>query len=115
MAIGGRFKWKDQGETPNTMFAVAQYPNGQYVFFNVRNVNYSGYQKQVENEYYFEDGGKIVRGKYYPKGSSEGESYSVPEVEVTGLHELVANALILPGEKERETDLRGEPLPGMEE
>jgi hypothetical protein len=25
----------------------------------------------------------------------------------TGLHELVANALILPGEKERETDLRG--------
>jgi len=28
---------------------------------------------------------------------------------------LVGNALILPGEKERETDLRGEPLPGMEE
>ncbi|WP_319524226.1 sulfate reduction electron transfer complex DsrMKJOP subunit DsrK [uncultured Desulfosarcina sp.] len=41
--------------------------------------------------------------------------YWVPEVDVTGLHELVANALILPGEKERETDLRGEPLPGMEE
>ena len=41
--------------------------------------------------------------------------YWVPEVEVTGLHELVANALILPGEKDRETDLRGEPLPGMEE
>ncbi|MGD8701419.1 MAG: (Fe-S)-binding protein [Desulfosarcina sp.] len=41
--------------------------------------------------------------------------YWVPEVEVTGLHELVANALIIPGEKERETDLRGEPLPGMEE
>ncbi|BBO82000.1 sulfate reduction electron transfer complex DsrMKJOP subunit DsrK [Desulfosarcina ovata] len=41
--------------------------------------------------------------------------YWVPEVDVCGLHELVANALILPGEKERETDLRGEPLPGMEE
>ncbi|WP_319408428.1 sulfate reduction electron transfer complex DsrMKJOP subunit DsrK [uncultured Desulfosarcina sp.] len=41
--------------------------------------------------------------------------YWVPEVDVTGLHELVANALILPGEKDRETDLRGEPLPGMEE
>ncbi|ETR70604.1 MAG: 4Fe-4S ferredoxin iron-sulfur binding domain-containing protein [Candidatus Magnetoglobus multicellularis str. Araruama] len=36
--------------------------------------------------------------------------YWVPEVEVTGVHELVANALILPGEKERDTDLRGEPL-----
>ena len=35
--------------------------------------------------------------------------------EVTGVHELVGNALILPGEKKRETDLRGEPLPGMEE
>jgi Fe-S oxidoreductase len=42
-------------------------------------------------------------------------SYWVPEVDVTGVHEMVANALILPGEKERETDLRGEPLPGMED
>jgi Fe-S oxidoreductase len=41
--------------------------------------------------------------------------YWVPEVDVTGLHELVANALILPGEKKRTTDLRGEPLPGVEE
>jgi len=42
-------------------------------------------------------------------------SYWVPEVEVTGVHEMVGNALILPGENERETDLRGEPLPGMED
>jgi Fe-S oxidoreductase len=41
--------------------------------------------------------------------------YWVPEVGVTGLHELVANALILPGENDRETDLRGEPLPGTED
>jgi Fe-S oxidoreductase len=41
--------------------------------------------------------------------------YWVPEVDVTGLHELVANALILPGEKKRTTDLRSEPLPGMED
>ncbi len=41
--------------------------------------------------------------------------YWVPAVDVTGICEMVANALILPGEKERETDLRGEPLPGMEE
>jgi Fe-S oxidoreductase len=42
-------------------------------------------------------------------------NYWVPGVETTGLHELVANALIMPGEKERETNLRGEPLPGKEE
>ncbi|MGB5156572.1 (Fe-S)-binding protein [Desulfobacterium sp. N47] len=41
--------------------------------------------------------------------------YWVPEVNVTGLTELVANALIMPGEKERTVNLRDEPLPGMEE
>ena len=73
MEIGGRFAWNDQGETPNTMIGIAEYPNGQQVFFNVRNVDYKGYERQVENEYYFEDRGKIIRGLYYPSGSSEGE------------------------------------------
>jgi Fe-S oxidoreductase len=41
--------------------------------------------------------------------------YYVPEVDVTGLHEMVANAMIMEGEKKRETDYRGEPLPGMED
>lgn len=82
-AVGNRFQWNDQGETPNTMFAMAEYPNGQHVFFNVRNVNYKGYQTQVENEYYFEDGGKIVDGKYYSKASRDGQSVDVPEGKVT--------------------------------
>jgi Fe-S oxidoreductase len=34
--------------------------------------------------------------------------YWVPEVQVTGVHELVANALNLPGQNERSTNLRGE-------
>jgi len=41
--------------------------------------------------------------------------YWVPEVGVTGLHELVANALVFPGEPERTMDLRGEPLLGAQE
>ncbi len=40
--------------------------------------------------------------------------YWVPSVGVCGLHELVANALIMTGEKPRTTDLRGEPLPNVE-
>ena len=83
MALGGRFKWNDIGETPNTMFGIAEYPNGQYVFFNVRNVNYKGYQRQVENQYYFEDGGKIIDKKYYAKGSDKGESFDIPKGDVT--------------------------------
>jgi hypothetical protein len=38
--------------------------------------------------------------------------YWVPEVGVAGLHELVGNALVLDGEKERTANLRGEPLSG---
>ena len=65
MAIGGRFQWNDQGETPNTMFGIAEYPNGQYVLFNVRNVNYKGYKNQVFNEYYLEDGSVITGENSY--------------------------------------------------
>ncbi len=41
--------------------------------------------------------------------------YWVPDCGVCGIHELVGNALIMEGEGERTTDLRGEPLAGMEE
>ncbi len=96
MSLGGRFLWDDQGTTPNTMFSIAEYPNGQYVMFNVRNVNYEGYQRQVENEYYFEDGGKIINERYqdeegntkskkvyYAMGSSKGETFDIPDGKVT--------------------------------
>ena len=36
--------------------------------------------------------------------------YWVPGVEVAGVHELVGNALVMKGEKERTTDLRGQSL-----
>jgi len=38
--------------------------------------------------------------------------YWAPGVQVTGVTELVANALVLRGEKSRSTDLRGEPMQG---
>ncbi len=41
--------------------------------------------------------------------------YWVPDVEVTGMTELVANALIMPGEQKRTMNLRSEELPGMED
>ncbi|MBD3169511.1 MAG: (Fe-S)-binding protein [candidate division Zixibacteria bacterium] len=36
--------------------------------------------------------------------------YWVPECGVCGVHELVGNALLMKGEKERDTDYRGEPM-----
>jgi hypothetical protein len=86
MALGGRFQWDDQGETPNTMFALAEYPNGQFVFFNVRNVNYEGYKTQVYNEYYLEDGSVVFgEGDYKIRrpGATEAEDLDIPPGPVT--------------------------------
>ncbi len=82
MALGGRFAWDDQGETPNTMFALAEYPNGQKVFFNVRNVNYDGYPREVKNDFYFEDGGKVL-GNTYISPSGEREPVRGERAEIT--------------------------------
>ena len=83
MGLGGRFAWNDQGETPNSMLNIIDYGDGQYMFFTVRNINYNGYKQQVENEFYFEDGGKIIKGMYYPKDSDKGEKVKVPAGKVT--------------------------------
>lgn len=86
MAIGGRFQWDDQGETPNTMFALAEFPNGQQVIFNVRNVHYKDYKNQVYNEYYLEDGSKITgEGRYQilRPGASKPEPLELPRGTVT--------------------------------
>ncbi|NCA10482.1 gfo/Idh/MocA family oxidoreductase [bacterium] len=86
LAIGGRFLWKDQGETPNTMFSMAEYPNGQIVLFNVRNVNYEGYKAEVRNEYHLEDGSVIAgEGTYTIRrpGSAEPEPLKLPPGKVT--------------------------------
>ena len=86
MGMGGRFKWDDQGETPNTMFAMAEYPNGQMVFFNVRNVDYEGYKRQVYNEYYLEDGSVITgESKYMIKrpGAEKAEPLDLEPGHVT--------------------------------
>jgi predicted dehydrogenase len=86
LALGGRFAWRDQGETPNTMFAMAEYANGQKVLFNVRNVNYDGYTRQVENEYYLEDGSVIVGDgpfRIRRPGGKEFEPLDIPPGRVT--------------------------------
>lgn len=83
MAIGGRFKWDDQGETPNTMFALAEFANGQYVFFNVRNVDHEGYKREVTNKFYFEDGGRLEDGEYISHKGSQPRNVAIKEVKIT--------------------------------
>ncbi len=40
--------------------------------------------------------------------------YWAPGVKVTGITELVVNAMVLKGEKKRSINLRLEPIPGMD-
>jgi hypothetical protein len=42
-------------------------------------------------------------------------NYWVPEVDVTGVHEMVANALNLPGQQERTVNLRGEEFEDLQD
>jgi len=82
MSLGGRFAWDDQGETPNTQFSLAEYPNGQKVLMNIRNVDHEGYERRVENRYYFEDGGMII-GDEYISPDGERESLDLETADIT--------------------------------
>lgn len=68
------------------MFSMAEYPNGQIVLSNVRNVNYKGYQNPVFNEYYLEDGSVITGERKYTirrPGSDTVEELKLPAGKVT--------------------------------
>ncbi len=80
-ALGGRFGWDDQAETPNALFGMAEYPNGQKIVMSCGNGDYEGFRRQVENRFYFEDGGRIVGNEYI---SPDGEKSPV-EAEPSGI------------------------------
>ena len=61
------------------------------VFFNVRNVNYNGYKRQVENQYYFEDGVRLL-GINICKGSDKGEKIDFDKEK---LHLVVIGEVLL--------------------
>ena len=72
-SLGGRFGYKDQGQTPNTQLAVFDYGEA-LLLFEVRGLveKGTGVPRIVANEYYTDEG-MITQGKFYPKGSQEGQ------------------------------------------
>jgi len=79
VSLGGRFFYKDQGQTPNTQIAVFDYGETQLIFEvrHVRNDTYRGVD--VGNIFHLESG-TIVGSKYYPIGSSK--PAPLPDVDV---------------------------------
>ncbi len=81
VSYGGRYGYKDQGQTPNTQIAVFTFPNTEAkLVFEVRGLKTDGFHGQkIGNILQFESG-LVAGNKFYPKGKTAAER--LPEVEV---------------------------------
>ncbi len=70
ISLGGRFGYKDQGQTPNTQLTIIDF-GGPKLFFEDRGL-VTRKTGKVTNEFYTELG-VIKDGKFFPKGKKEGE------------------------------------------
>jgi predicted dehydrogenase len=79
ISIGGRFGYKDQGETANTQIAIMDYGPTQLIF-EVRGLKTNDlYGQRVGTTFHFE-AGVVAGGKFYPNGSDK--PTSLPQVEI---------------------------------
>ena len=72
VSLGGRFGYKDQGETPNTQVAVFDYGDAQLIF-EVRGLKAGGYLGEKVGNIVHLEGGTIANHKFTPKGSTKAE------------------------------------------
>jgi hypothetical protein len=69
LSLGGRFGYKDQGETPNTQLTMIDCGEAK-ILFAIRGLA-GDKQRKVTNEFYTDEG--VVRdGFFFPKGKQEG-------------------------------------------
>jgi hypothetical protein len=72
ISVGGRFGYKDQGQTANTQIAVYDFGDTQ-LMFEVRGLKTDKYYGQgTGNIFHFEDG-VVVGGKFYRNGGKDPE------------------------------------------
>jgi predicted dehydrogenase len=72
VSLGGRFGYKDQGQTPNTQVAVLDYGDAQLIF-EVRGLKAGAYLGEKVGNIVHLEAGTIAGGKFTPKGSSKAE------------------------------------------
>jgi len=80
ISLGGRFGYKDQGQTPNTQIAVLDYGDTQLIF-EVRGLKTDKYLGQSIGNIFHLEAGTIRGTKFYPKGSEK--EAPLPDAEVT--------------------------------
>lgn len=77
ICIGGRFGYKDQGETANTQIALFDYGATQLIF-EVRGLPTGGYHGEKVGNFCHLDEGIVSGNKFYPKGKDKAEA--LPEL-----------------------------------
>ena len=70
LSLGGRFGYRDQGETANTQISIMDYGDTQLIF-EVRGLTTDGFHGQKVGNIAHLESGILVGGKFYPKGESE--------------------------------------------
>jgi predicted dehydrogenase len=79
VSLGGRFGYKDQGETPNTQVAVLQF-GAVPLIFEVRGLKADSYLGQKVGNILHLEAGTIAGGKFIPRGTDKAE----PLAQVSG-------------------------------
>ncbi len=70
VSLGGRYGYKDQGETANTQIAIFDYGDTQLIF-EVRGLKSEKYQGQGTGNVFELEAGTIQGTKFFPKGSDK--------------------------------------------
>ncbi len=75
LSLGGRFGYRDQGQTANTQISIMDFGDTQLIF-EVRGLKTDAYHgEKVGNIAHLEEG-TIIDGKFYRNGSRQGEPLS---------------------------------------
>jgi predicted dehydrogenase len=75
ISLGGRFGYKDQGQTPNTQLTIIEFGDGPKIVFEDRGL-VNGRSAKVTNEFHTDEG--VIKedknvAKFFAKGKKEGE------------------------------------------
>jgi predicted dehydrogenase len=75
LSLGGRFGYRDQGQTANTQISVMDFGDTQLIF-EVRGLKTGKFQGEMVGNIAHLEGGTIVGGKFTRKGSDKAEPLS---------------------------------------
>ncbi|MEX2215076.1 MAG: Gfo/Idh/MocA family oxidoreductase [Phycisphaeraceae bacterium] len=92
-SLGGRFGYKDQGQTPNTQIVFFDYgPDKPMIIFEVRGLRTNPYLGEgVGNMMHFEEGTVTAKGAFLPKGSDKSEPAPKVSAKLNGPGDIFNN------------------------